>query len=107
MKFCDNCGSHMKETSKGSLCPKCGNLVSSKLEAKAEEIRERDFGAVYVVSNANKNYAVISQACPKCGNNEAVHWFSNISGEHAGVRRERTVEHFRCTKCSHSWSKSH
>ncbi len=97
----------MKETSKGLLCPKCGSIVSSKLEAKAKEIRERNFDAVYVVSNANNNYAAISKVCPKCGNNKVVHWYSNVSGEHAGVRRERIVEHFRCTKCSHSWRKSH
>ncbi len=61
---------------------------------------------IYVIDQPADHRARLSQACPKCGNREAFHWVSNISGEHAGVRRERTVEHFQCTKCAYSWSKT-
>jgi hypothetical protein len=27
-------------------------------------------------------------------------------GEHAGIRQERTVEHFQCTKCLYTWAES-
>jgi hypothetical protein len=30
---------------------------------------------------------------------------SFISGEHAGVRQERSMERFTCAKCGHSWTK--
>jgi DNA-directed RNA polymerase subunit M/transcription elongation factor TFIIS len=61
---------------------------------------------VYVVDGAEDEYVKVSQRCPKCGNNEAFHWFSRASGEHAGIRRERTIEHFKCPKCSHLWTKT-
>lgn len=61
---------------------------------------------VYVVDSSKDKYVKVSQECPKCGYKEAFHWFSVVSGEHAGVRRERTIEHFKCTKCSHTWTKA-
>lgn len=108
MTFCDKCGSYMKETAKGLLCPRCGRLLPSKTKTKpTPEITEnKRNSSIYVVDENKEQLAKIAQSCPKCGYKEAFHWVSNISGEHAGVRRERTVEHFRCAKCSHSWTRS-
>lgn len=107
MKFCDKCGSYMKKTMDGFECRKCGNVVhvSTGIQTKNMKKIERS-SSIYVVDSSEDEYVKVSQVCPKCGNEEAFRWFSGISGEHAGIRRERTVEHFRCTKCSHSWSKT-
>jgi DNA-directed RNA polymerase subunit M/transcription elongation factor TFIIS len=109
MRFCEKCGSRMIMEKRIFSCPKCGNTsrvdlrIQSK-STKAEKVEQ--LNSVYVVNNRKDEYVKISQICSECGNDEAFHWFSRVSGEHAGVGTERTVEHFRCTKCSHSWNKS-
>lgn len=107
MKFCDKCGSYMKKTKNGFLCRKCGNLirVNARKRTKDKKKIERS-SSIYVVDSSEDEYVKVSQVCPKCGNTEAFRWFSGVSGEHAGIRRERTIEHFKCTKCSHSWTKT-
>jgi len=106
MRFCNKCGSYMKKTKKGFLCRKCGNLIRiSGVQSKNVKKTEHS-SLIYVLNSSEEKYVKVSQACPKCGNGEAFRWFSVVSGEHAGIRRERTVEHFKCTKCSHSWTKS-
>jgi len=105
MKFCDRCGSYMNETKNGFVCRKCGNFVHANVQTKITRKTEQS-GSIYVVDRSEDEYVKVSQVCPKCGNGEAFRWFSRVSGEHAGIRRERTVEHLKCTKCSHSWSKT-
>jgi DNA-directed RNA polymerase subunit M/transcription elongation factor TFIIS len=105
MKFCSKCGSYMKKTKNGFLCRKCGNIVHVRIQTKNTDVMERP-SSIYIVDSSEDKYVKVSQTCPKCGNSEAFRWFSGVSGEHAGIRRERTIEHFRCTKCLHSWSKT-
>jgi DNA-directed RNA polymerase subunit M/transcription elongation factor TFIIS len=104
MKFCDKCGSRMREEKTGFTCPKCGNVADANGGIRKKKVEQS--GSVYVVDSKQNEYVKVRQACPRCGNNEAFHWYSGISGEHAGIRREITTEHFRCTKCSHSWTRS-
>lgn len=106
MRFCDDCGSYLRKAPGGLWCSKCKKLVPADSRVKITRASKPDSKAVFVVNDPAGNYATVNQACPKCGNEEAFSWVSSISGEHAGIRRERTVEHFKCTKCSHSWSKS-
>ena len=107
MKFCDKCGSYMKKTKDGFLCRKCGNLINANARIQSKKVKKIDHSSsVRVVDNLRDEYGKVYQACPKCGNKEAFHWFSRVSGEHAGIRRERTVEHFKCTKCFHSWTRT-
>jgi len=107
MEFCGKCGSYMKRTKGGFLCPRCGNVIRSSAAIESvQKVKTDTSSSIYIVSNMPENREKVSQTCPKCGNKEVFHWFSTISGEHAGVRRERTVEHFKCTKCPHSWTKS-
>jgi len=105
MEFCDRCGSRMTRTREGFLCPKCGNaiLAKSKIQPKNEK-KMGDSDYICVSQSSKNNYLKVSRQCPICGNKEAFRWLSGISGEHAGVRRERTIEHFKCTRCSHSWA---
>jgi len=105
MKFCNECGSYMKKTKNDFLCRKCGNLVQVRTQIKDTKTTNRS-SSIYVADSSENEYVTVSQECPKCGNDEAFRWFSGVSGEHAGIRRERTVEHFKCTKCSHVWSKT-
>lgn len=107
MTFCEDCGSYLKETKKGYWCPRCRELVHSKPRAKLKTIKKEHLNAIYVIDKNWRKHARSSERCPACGNERAFYWISSVSGEHAGVRRERTVEHFRCAKCSHSWTRSH
>jgi DNA-directed RNA polymerase subunit M len=107
MEFCSKCGSRMRTIGDGFVCPKCGNAVHAKSAVQSKkEKRENHSNHVYVSESQEDIHAKILRKCPKCGNREAFHWFSGISGEHAGIVRERAVEHFRCTRCSHSWAES-
>jgi DNA-directed RNA polymerase subunit M/transcription elongation factor TFIIS len=97
----------MKKMRGGFLCSKCGNIISLNTEIQFKEVKKgKSINSVFIVDRDQEEYLKISQTCPKCGNGEAFRWFSRISGEHAGVRIERTVEHFKCTKCLHPWTKS-
>ncbi|UCC33328.1 MAG: hypothetical protein JSW53_06065 [Candidatus Bathyarchaeota archaeon] len=105
MKFCDECGTFLRERKDGLWCPKCRKTISSKEVLAPRSFKKEDSATIQVIDRSQIDYVKVSQTCPKCDNEIAYRWFSSVSGEHAGVRRERTVEHFRCTKCSHSWSK--
>lgn len=97
----------MREERAGSTCPKCGNVVHAKHRTSSKNVKKIEHtNSIYVVNSKQDEHFRISQVCPKCGNKKAFHWYSGVSGEHAGIRREITIEHFRCTKCSYSWSKS-
>ncbi|MGO9644479.1 MAG: hypothetical protein ACLPY5_07000 [Candidatus Bathyarchaeia archaeon] len=105
MKFCDKCGSYMTETYKGFSCTKCGNLVSTEIVG-VQRIKPSE-SSVDVVDESKKEeeYAKVTETCPQCGNPKAFHSLGLISGEHADVRQERSMERFTCTKCSYSWTK--
>jgi DNA-directed RNA polymerase subunit M/transcription elongation factor TFIIS len=97
----------MTRTEEGFQCQKCGTLSQVKPSTILKIEKRKDYpDGVYVYENQKRDYARTLRLCPECGSKEAWHWFSGISGEHAGVRQGRTVEHFRCTKCSHTWTES-
>ena len=81
-------------------------MITAKTRVEARTVEKRGSAAIFVADKSEDSRAKVSQTCPECGNDKAFHWFSRISGEHAGIRRERTIEHFKCAKCFHSWSKS-
>jgi len=97
----------MREEKKDFICSKCGNVIHVDAKMSSKNVKKIEHSSsVYVVNKAQDEYAKVSQICPECGNKEAFHWYSGVSGEHAGIKREITIEHFRCAKCSHSWSKN-
>ncbi|HYB68947.1 MAG TPA: hypothetical protein VEC97_05315 [Candidatus Acidoferrales bacterium] len=105
MEFCDKCGSRMTRTKEGFLCPKCGVVVPAKFETPLGKQKKRDgSGYIYVSGPSEGSYSKVSRQCPRCGNKKAFRSSSGILGEHAGIGRERTLEHFRCTKCSYYWT---
>ena len=106
MRFCADCESYLKKTKDGLWCPKCKKLTKTELHCKVKFVRKPLSNTIYVVDGSNEDRVKVSQACPKCGSGEAFHWFQPVTGEHAGIRRERAVEHFKCVECSYSWSKS-
>jgi DNA-directed RNA polymerase subunit M/transcription elongation factor TFIIS len=104
MKFCEKCGSYMRATKEGYKCSKCGySIPSDAVEVKT--IEQRDVSPVAVVSGIEEGQAKVLETCPSCGNPEAFRTVSFVSGEHAGVRQERSMERFTCAKCGHSWTK--
>ena len=108
MKFCNKCGSYMKKTKNGFLCRKCGNVICANTRMQSRNMKKIErSSSIYIANSSEDEYVKVSQVCPKCGHDEAFRWFSGVSGEHAGIRRERTIEHFKCTKCSHSWTKTY
>jgi DNA-directed RNA polymerase subunit M/transcription elongation factor TFIIS len=96
----------MIRTRDGFLCCKCWNAAHAKPAVQLKNARRTKMCDYVYVFDDQEVYPKIKRECPKCGNKEALHWFSGISGEHAGVARERTVEHFKCTGCSYSWTES-
>jgi len=102
MKFCDVCDALMLTTKRGYECPKCGEIKPiDKIEFKVDKNNRTE--PVYKVKT---NFAALKvrQVCPKCGNNEAYRRLSNTYGEHAGVKSERSIKRYKCTKCGHSWT---
>ncbi len=76
------------------------------LEWATEKFKGYGADSVYVLDSQESRVREVTRTCPECKNDKAYQWFSSVSGEHAGVGRERTVEHYRCTRCAHSWSES-
>jgi len=103
MKFCEACGGYMTRTRDGFVCTKCGK------QTKAEVVEITKISPpekpTDVLDASKQGYLKATEICPKCGNNEAFHSLGFVSGEHAGVRQERAMERFTCTKCGYSWSK--
>ena len=97
----------MKKTRVGFFCPKCWNVQRSDVQFRKEPNETiKHLKSIHVVNNSKKDANTVLQRCPKCGNNKALKWVTMVSGEHAGVKRERIIEHFRCSKCSYKWAKS-
>jgi DNA-directed RNA polymerase subunit M/transcription elongation factor TFIIS len=94
----------MTSTKEGYICPKCGFSKIVKPEIHIVREKATDKSSIYVLGESTTDHSKVSRQCPDCGNNEAFYWFSGVAGEHAGIRQERTMQHFKCTKCGHSWT---
>jgi len=90
-------------TKDGYVCSKCGNQMKAEI-VDVVKIKAAD-KPTEVLDTSKLDYMKVNEQCPLCGNNEAFHSLGFVSGEHAGVRQERAMERFTCTKCAHSWSK--
>jgi DNA-directed RNA polymerase subunit M/transcription elongation factor TFIIS len=86
-------------------CPKCGNSTPIVLNQRKREIRP-PLNNVDVIEQTSSRTEKVSQRCPQCTNNQAFRWYSYSSGEHAGVKQDRIVEHFQCTHCGYIWGES-
>jgi DNA-directed RNA polymerase subunit M/transcription elongation factor TFIIS len=103
MKFCEKCGSFMHVTQKGYICPKCGarattNIIEIKRVVKPVEEK------VYIMEKRRDETVIVSRTCTQCGNKKAFKKAFSIQGEHAGVKHDRSMVHFRCTECNHTWT---
>jgi ribosomal protein S27AE len=94
----------MQATKSGLQCTKCGNTVLAET-VEVKTIEQDGIAPIEVVDESKVERAKVTELCPKCGNTEALRMISFVSGEHAGVRQERSIERFTCTKCGHSWTK--
>jgi DNA-directed RNA polymerase subunit M/transcription elongation factor TFIIS len=104
MKFCEKCGSYMRAEKGGFRCTKCGyRILSESVEVKT--IEQHVPSPIAVIGDSEAEQAKVLETCPSCGNPEAIRSISFVSGEHAGVRQERSMERFKCTKCGHTWTK--
>jgi len=105
MEFCIECGSRLIIIEKGLECPKCRKIISMAPERRLRrESAKGNSGDIYISGEDKDEYPRVSCKCPQCGNLEAFRWLLGVSGEHAGIRRERTIEHLKCTKCAFSWT---
>ena len=106
MDFCSECGSLMRHTAEGLVCPKCGKAIPQEASDTNRITKKETEETLFVIEDPKDKYMKINRLCPNCGNGEAFHWSTTSVGEHAGVRQERTIEHFRCTKCMRTWVES-
>lgn len=104
MKFCERCGSYMHRVPGGFSCLRCGNENHDEV-IEVLSVQRRD-SSVEVVDESEVELVKVKEICPQCGNREAFRVVFVVSGEHAGVRQERSIERFKCTKCLHRWSRS-
>ncbi len=104
MKFCEKCGSYMRAMRGGFDCTKCGHKVLTET-IEVMTMQRPDVSPIEVVNDSKTEQSRVAETCPVCGNPEALRNISFISGEHAGVRQERSVERFTCTRCGHPWTK--
>ena len=96
----------MKISTRGLSCSKCGNVVHTK-KIEVTKVKRAFPEQIFIVDSLKEEHPKVNHTCPQCGNGQAYNWISYISGEHAGVKQERTVEHFKCVKCQHLWAESH
>lgn len=107
MRFCDVCSSRMRLSGQQYICSKCGNTSqATRNDVEVREIKRLESEPIHIINKAETDVPNVSRPCPKCGDQRAFHWFSAISGEHAGVKQERTIEQFRCTICQHTWTET-
>ena len=102
--FCNRCGTFLKRTSKGMTCPRCG-YVDEAREIEVKRAQQPVESSVYVIKEA-VDAPVVNQICPSCGHNEAYRAVESAQGEHAGVKQDRALERYTCTKCHHSWTRN-
>jgi len=105
MKFCEKCGSFMETASSGYRCPRCGDRVETD-DVVIVRFGDQRAEGVYVVEKTGEDAHRVNRRCPSCGHHEAFRQVSMTSGEHAGVKQERAMEHYRCAKCFNSWTVS-
>jgi DNA-directed RNA polymerase subunit RPC12/RpoP len=96
----------MIRTKQGYECTKCGTITQDISETQQEPRSKKSLTYIYVSDEKKENLVKVTQECAKCGNREAYRWFTAISGEHAGINRETTIEHYKCTRCSQTWTKT-
>jgi DNA-directed RNA polymerase subunit M/transcription elongation factor TFIIS len=105
MKFCNICASRMKLSKQEYVCFKCGNVIRATNEfIEVEKIKISELEPISTIDDSRKYFPKIERICPNCRHSKAFYWFSTVNGEHAGVKQERTIEHFMCTECQHTWT---
>jgi len=104
MKFCDKCGSYMQRTKDGFSCSQCGNKTVDDA-VRVRRIERREPRAVHVIDVSTPGYVKVNERCPHCGNVEVFRYASFVSGEHAGIRQERSLERLKCPKCGYAWTR--
>jgi len=105
MRFCDNCGSFLRETKEGLLCPKCKKVITAKPRVETRTVEKRNSAAIFVADKFKESHAEVSRTCPKCGNTQCeIGEFRAAGGFLSKVfdiqsKRFTTVI---CTKCQYT-----
>lgn len=104
LRFCADCGSIMVNDHEGLACPRCGKRLnfSGVFERGKNEGTEKIAGLIVEKADGLK----ANRLCPNCGYNEAYRMRSASFGEHAGVKHERSIEIYRCSKCAYVWTEN-
>jgi DNA-directed RNA polymerase subunit M/transcription elongation factor TFIIS len=95
----------MQKTTSGFACSRCGYTIQTDI-VDIENIERREERPIEVITASEAERTKVEETCPKCLNPEAFRYVSFFSGEHAGVRQERSLERFMCSKCGHTWTKA-
>ncbi|MBD3171818.1 hypothetical protein GF326_05045 [Candidatus Bathyarchaeota archaeon] len=103
MEFCEKCNSLMKITPDGLVCPKCGFSKLNDMDIISIS-RPDEAEPEPIYSGGKKEDSLkVQRTCPKCGHPEAYQTITVSIGEHAGVKNDRSIRRYKCTKCFHVW----
>ena len=101
MKFCEKCGTFMKLNSVGYVCSKCG-IVEHIDQIKVKREEKKNLETVFIIDEKEKNNFKVNYLCPHCGYKEAYKVVLTTQGEHAGVKQDRYLVKYTCTKCGYT-----
>ncbi|MBS7619796.1 hypothetical protein KEJ21_04025 [Candidatus Bathyarchaeota archaeon] len=104
LKFCTDCGSIMINDRERLVCPRCGKRLNIPIVVEKKKNDETDKIVSLIVEKVEG--LKVNRLCPSCGHSEAYRMLSASSGEHAGVKQERSIEIYRCSKCAHVWTEN-
>ena len=91
------------QEARGESSPPKKRPTSQASEGRASEEKKKP-EIVYVINERNSDSFKINRKCPRCGNSEAYKVVLSTQGEHAGVKQDRTLTKYTCTKCGHTWT---
>jgi len=98
MQFCPKCGSVLVQKKTRWCCVKCGHCSKEKVKITSSE-KLKEGTRINVLHEKDSNvWPVVTETCPKCGNNKAYYWTAQMRASD-----EAETRFFKCVKCKHQW----
>jgi DNA-directed RNA polymerase subunit M/transcription elongation factor TFIIS len=93
----------MNLTLDGYVCPKCGYKIQYNLDVIKIRRPEEEIPEPIYIGGGKEDSLIVQRSCPECSNPEAYQSITVTIGEHSGVKTDRSIIRYKCTKCFHVW----